>query len=83
MPACVPEFDGNLWLDVDFLEFFMNYVTNTNLVFEDDLMMALEGSMQGNLCKEVVLHPSTKRNKVLPLIGKDISKGLDNMVMRR
>lgn len=51
----VPKFNGNLWLVVDFLESFMNYVIDTNIVFEDVLMFffkAFSWSMQGyDACK--------------------------------
>jgi hypothetical protein len=34
----VPKFDGNPWLASNHLEYFMNYVVNTNIFYEDLLM---------------------------------------------
>jgi hypothetical protein len=45
MPAWVPKFDGNTLLAADFLEFFMNYITTVNFVFEDELMIVLPSKL--------------------------------------
>jgi hypothetical protein len=74
MLDCIPEFDGNPSLVVDFLEFFMNYVTNANLVFEDDLMMAFAGSMQGHLAKKWYCRFQPKEIKYFPQLVKRFQK---------
>jgi hypothetical protein len=47
-----PKFDGSPLLAMNFLESFMNYVIDTNIVFEDVLMKAFAWSMQGFLARK-------------------------------
>jgi hypothetical protein len=42
----VPKFDGNPWLASDHLEYFMKYVVDTNIFYEDILMKAFSYSLQ-------------------------------------
>jgi len=71
---CILEFDGILSLVVDVLDFFMNYVTNTNIVFEYNLMMEFARSMQGNIAKKWYCRFNPKEIKYFPQLVKTFQK---------
>jgi len=57
-------------LAMDFLESFMNYVIDTNIVFEDVLMKAFAWSMQGYLARKWRSRFQPKKIFVFPQLMK-------------
>jgi len=70
IPAHDLEFDISPWLVVDFLEPFMNYVIDTNIVFEYDLVKAFAWSTQGCLARKWYYRLQPKEIKYFPQLMK-------------
>jgi hypothetical protein len=70
----VPKFDGSPWLVVNFLESFINYVIDTNIVFEDVLMKSFALSMQGFLAGKWCSRLKPQEIKSFPQLMKRFQK---------